>query len=198
MPEERAAGSAQSRTRLLSGQLRRQLHAPGQVAARTSLPASTRCSQVPPVTRQPQRYRRLYFFLLAGLGLITCRPKSRPGIAAGDIAGRWVIDVIGYTGAGVVPQWLGAMPRDTLTIFADGRWWTSRDSTYFTMRHDSLVLPADTGEAVYLVRLIGPGEPRLSFSRRSTYDFNADGLPEWAVQETVFHRVDQARTSRTR
>jgi hypothetical protein len=98
----------------------------------------------------------------------------------------------------VVPQWLGAMPRDTLTIFADGRWWTSRDSTYFTMRHDSLVLPADTGEAAYSVRLIGPGKPRLSLSRRATYDFNADGLPEWAVQETVFDRIGQGATSPTR
>ena len=150
------------------------------------MPAFARCAHVPPVT---QRYRRVLFFLVAGLALMACRPRHRPGLAAGDIAGRWVISYIGYTGTGVVPHYLGPDPRDTLTIFADGRWWTSRDSTRFTMRSDSLMLPADTGEAAYAVRLIGPGSPRLSLSRRAIYDFNADGLPEWAVQETVFRRV---------
>jgi hypothetical protein len=145
-----------------------------------------------------ERHRRLLFFLGAGLALMACRPRRPPGLAAGDNAGRWVIDFIGYTGAGVVPHYLGPAPRDTLTIFADGRWWTNRDSIRYTMRHDSLVLPADTGEAAYAVRLIGPGDPRLSLSRRATYDFNADGLPEWAVQETVFRRVGQGGTSRTR
>ena len=145
-----------------------------------------------------QRHRRLRFFLVAGLAVMACRHKPHPGLAPGDIAGRWVVDYVGYTGAGVVPHYLGPEPRDTLTIFADGRWWTSRDSTRYTLRHDSLVLPADTGEAAYSVRLIGPGEPRLSLSRRATYDFNADGLPEWAVQETAFRRVGPGGASPAR
>ena len=127
---------------------------------------------------------------------MACRHKRQPPLTAGDIAGRWVIDFIGYTTAGQVPHYLGPQPRDTLTIFADGRWWTRRDSTRYTMRRDSLVLPADTGEAAYAVQLIGPGEPRLSLSRRATYDFNADGLPEWAVQQTVFRRVGQGGAPR--
>jgi len=135
---------------------------------------------------------------MAGLALMACRAKRRSGVAASDIAGRWVIDYIEYTGAGHVPHYLGAEPGDTLTIFADGRWWSRRDSTRYTMRHDSLVLPADTGEATYSVRLVGPGEPRLGLSRRAAYDFNADGLPEWAVEEKVFRRIRQRRTSPTR
>jgi hypothetical protein len=159
------------------------------------LPAHPWRAHVEPVTH---RHRRLLFLLVATLASMTCRTRRLPGPAAGDIAGRWVIDYIGYTGTGVVPHYLGPDPRDTLTIFADGRWLTSRDSTRFAMRRDSLVLPADTGEAAYAVRLIGPGEPRLSLSRRATYDFNADGLPDWAVQETVFRRVGQAGAFRTR
>jgi hypothetical protein len=46
--------------------------------------------------------------------------------------------------------------------------------------------------------MIGPGEPRLSLTRRVTYDFNADGLPESAVQEMAFRRVGPGETSRTR
>lgn len=159
------------------------------------MPAFSRCVHVLPVT---QHQRCLLFVLAAGLGLMACHPSRRPGLAAGDIAGRWVIDYIGYTSAGKVPHYLGPGPRDTLTIFVDGRWWTNHDSTRYTMRHDSLVLPADTGEAAYAVQLIGPGEPRLSLSRRAIYDFNADGLPEWAVQQTVFRRVDRGGASRTR
>ncbi len=143
---------------------------------------------LPPVT-QRHRHRRLLCLIAAGLASVACRPERRPALAAGDIAGRWVIDFIGYTRVGAIPHYLGTDPRDTLLIFADGRWWTSRDSFRYTMRRDSLVLPADTGEAVYAVRLIGPGKPRNSLSRRAVYDFNADGLPEWAVQETVFRRV---------
>lgn len=146
-----------------------------------------------------QRHRRLLVLLLAGLAVVACRHRRRPGLAAGDIAGRWIIDYIEYTGPGRPPHYLGPEPRDTLTIFADGRWWTRRDSTRYTMRHDSLVLPSDTGEAAYSVRMVGGGrEPRLGLSRRAIYDFNADGLPEWAVQETVFHRLGQAGTSPTR
>jgi len=158
--------------------------------AGATLPGFARRANVPPVKK---RHRRLLCLLVAGLALMACRPERRPGrrpeLAGGDIAGRWVIDFIGYTGAGSVPHYLGTDPRDTLIIFADGRWWTSRDSIRYTMRHDSLLLPGDTGEAAYAVRLIGPGKPRLSLSRRAVYDFNADGLPEWAVQETVFRRV---------
>ena len=145
-----------------------------------------------------QRYRRLLALLVAGLAVLACRPKRPTGLSAEDIAGRWVISYVGYTGAGVVPHYLGPDPRDTLTIFADGRWWSTRDSTRYRLRSDSLVLAADTGEAAYAVRLIGPGEPRLSLSRRATYDFDADGLPEWAVQETAFRRVGQGGTARAR
>lgn len=150
------------------------------------LPAYAWYVHVPLVTR---RHPCLPFFLVAGLAVMACRAKRRSGLGAEDIAGRWVIDYIEYTGVGQVPQYLGTEPHDTLTIFADGRWWSRRDSTRYTMRHDSLVLPADTGEAAYFIRFVGPGEPRLGLSRRAVYDFNADGLPEWAVQETVLRRV---------
>jgi len=143
--------------------------------------------------------RWLLFLFVAGLALTACRSRRRPTVTAGDIAGRWVISYIGYTGVAVAPRYFGPQPHDTLTIFADGRWWTSRgDSILFTMRHDSLLLRAGAGEVAYAVWLVGPGDPRLSLSRRATYDFNADGLPEWAVQQTVFRRVGQAGTSRTR
>ena len=150
------------------------------------LPAYAWYVHVPPVN---PRHRCLPFFLVAGLAVLACRAKRRSGLRAEDIAGRWVIDYIEYTGVGQVPQYLGTEPHDTLTIFADGRWWSTRDSTRYTMRHDSLVLQADTGEAAYSIRFVGPREPRLSLSRRAVYDFNADGLPEWAVQKTVFRRV---------
>ncbi len=140
----------------------------------------------------------MLFFLLAGLALTACRPRPRPGLAAGDIAGRWVLDFVGYSRPKGVPHYVGIEVQDTLTIFADGRWVTSRTSTSYTMRHDSLVFPAHTGETAFAVRMIGPGEPRLSLLRHTTYDFNADGLPEWAVQEMTFRRVGPGGTPRTR
>ena len=142
--------------------------------------------------------RRLVFFFVAGLAVTACRPRHRQGLAAEDIAGRWTIDFVGYTGARGVPHYVGIEPHDTLTIFADGRWLTRRTSTRFTMRHDSLVFPAQTGERVFGVRMIGPGEPRLSLTRHATYDFNADGLPESAVQEMAFRRVAPGGTTRRR
>ena len=145
-----------------------------------------------------QRRRRLLFFLVAGLAVTACRPRHRPGLAAKDIAGHWVIDFVGYTAARGVTHYAGIEARDTLTIFTDGRWLTSRTSTRFTMRHDSLVFPVHTGETAFAVRMIGPGEPRLSLLRRASYDFNADGLPESAMQEMVFRRVGPGGTSRTR
>ena len=150
----------------------------------TTLPAFARWTHVLPVIQRP---RRLLFFVIAGLALVV-RPRHRSGLEADDIAGRWVIDYIGYTSGGAVPHYLGPEPRDTLIIFADGRWLTGRHSIRYTIRRDTLVLRADTGEAVYALRFIGPGEPRLSLSSRAVYDFNADGLPEWAVMETVFRR----------
>ena len=158
----------------------------------TTLPAFACWAHVLPVI---QRHRRVLFCIMAGLALAV-RPRHRSGLEADDIAGRWVIDYIGYTSAGTVPHYLGPEPRDTLTIFPDGRWLTGRDSTRYTIRRDTLVLAADTGEAAYHVRMIGPGEPRLSLSRRATYDFNADGLPEWAVQQTVFRRLRGDRKPR--
>jgi hypothetical protein len=166
----------------------------GQLLSRTTLPAFDRCAHVPAVT---QRHRHLLLCLVAGLAATACRPGHRSRLTADDMAGRWVIDFIGYTGARGVPHYLGVEPHDTLTIFGDGRWRNSGNSTRYTIRHDSLLFPADTGETAYAVRLIGPGEPRLSLLRRATYDFNGDGLPEWAVQETVFRRVGQGATSRT-
>ena len=99
------------------------------------------------------------------------------------------MDFISYTNTAGTTHFLGTAPGDTLTIFADGRWRTPRMSTRFALRHDSLVFSTQSDSAVFAVRTIGPGEPRLSLRRRATYDFNADGLAESAVQETVFRRV---------
>ena len=159
------------------------------------MPSVAWWAHVPPVT---QRQRRLLFFLVVGLALTACRSRHRSRLTADHIAGRWVIDYIGYTGARGVPHYVGLEPHDTLTVLADGRWWSSHVSTHYTMRHDSLVFPAGAGETAFAVRLIGPGKPRLSLLRRVPYDFNADGLPEWAVQETVFRRVGQGETARPR
>jgi hypothetical protein len=145
-----------------------------------------------------RRHRRLLFVLVVGLAVTACRRRHQPPLAAEDIAGRWVIDFVGYTGATGGPHYVGIEAHDTLNIFADGRWITSRTSTRYTMRHDSIVFPAHTGERAFAVRMIGPGEPRLSLTRRVTSDFTADGLPESAVQEMAFRRVGPGETSRTR
>ena len=159
--------------------------------AATTLPPFAWCAHVPPVI---QRHLRL--LLVTGLALTACRSRHRPALAAGDIAGRWVLDFVGYTRPKGIPHYVGIEAHDTLTIFADGRWVTKRMSTSFTLRHDSLVFPAHAGETVFAIRMIGPGEPRLSLTRRTTYDFNADGLPEWAVQEMAFRRVRPGGTPR--
>jgi hypothetical protein len=75
---------------------------------------------------------------------------------------------------------------DTLRIAANGMWTSTNGTSTFRTAGDSVFVQRPEGEHAYTARLI---PARLVLSGWTTFDFDADGLPEAAIRATDYRRL---------